>query len=153
MATTKTAKQVQVIATYYHKKDGKLTGVVSYLVRASNGIDTYCTTLIEGKASGCSCPSRSPRGCYHKNQLEQKAQERKEVAQHFAAKSVPTWFIQLVSVGKLIAPKQVVQLPAGVTPVNGTLRVKGPVIARETTDISTKGTLTRNAGFSILKIA
>jgi hypothetical protein len=135
MATTKTAKQVQVIATYYHKKEGKLTGVVTYLVRASNGVDTYCTTLIDGKASGCSCPSRSKKGCYHKDQLEQKAQERKEVAQQFSASSVPTWTMQLVTDGKLVAPKH----QAKVVPM-----IKKPI---ETAPLN------GNRGFSILKSA
>jgi hypothetical protein len=94
MATT---KEVQIIARYAYKTNGKLNGTVSYLVRASNGVDTYCTTLIEGKASGCSCKARG--NCYHKKQLEQK-----EAARPFAAKSLPAWAQKLVSTGKLEVP-------------------------------------------------
>jgi hypothetical protein len=72
MATTQ--KQVQVLARYAHKTDGKLNGIVTYCVKSSNGKDTYCTTLINGKASGCSCPSHKP--CYHMKGLEAKEQER-----------------------------------------------------------------------------
>src|SRR2546429_2020902 len=85
MATKKQPKQVQIIARYIHKTDGKPNGKVSYLVRSSDGKTEYCTTLIDGKASGCSCPSHKP--CYHMSQLEAKEQERKEVASKLAAKS------------------------------------------------------------------
>ena len=73
----KQPKQVQVLARYIHKTDGKPNGRISYLVRSSNGKDTYCTTLIEGKASGCSCPSKKP--CYHMTQLEEREAARKPV--------------------------------------------------------------------------
>ncbi len=95
----KTTKEVTIIARYAHKTNGKLNGTVTYLVRASNGVDTYCTTLIDGVASGCSCPSRSPRGCYHKHQLE-----AKEQARSFAAKSLPAWAVKLVNTGKIEVP-------------------------------------------------
>lgn len=63
-------KEVKVLARYTNKK----TGVVSYLVRSSNGVDTYCTTVINGKASGCSCPAHKP--CYHMKGLENKESAR-----------------------------------------------------------------------------
>jgi hypothetical protein len=94
-----TKKQVTIIARYAHKTNGKLNGTVTYLVRASNGVDTYCTTLVEGKASGCNCPSRSKNGCYHKTQLE-----KKEQARPFAARSLPVWTAELVESGKLAVP-------------------------------------------------
>ena len=75
MATTKAAKQVQIIARYAHKTDGKLNGIVTYAVRSSNGKDIYCTTLIEGKASGCGCPAHKP--CYHMTGLEKRELDRK----------------------------------------------------------------------------
>jgi hypothetical protein len=68
MASKKNAKQVQVIARYAHKTDGKLNGIVTYLIRSSNGVDTYTTTLVNGKATGCGCPAHKP--CYHMTQLE-----------------------------------------------------------------------------------
>jgi hypothetical protein len=52
-------QQVQVVARYEVKRNGH----VVYAVRSSNGKDTYCTTVIEGHATGCTCPSRKP--CYH----------------------------------------------------------------------------------------
>jgi hypothetical protein len=78
MATTKkTTKQVHFIARYAHKTDKKLNGIVSYAVRSSNGKDIYCTTFIEGKASGCSCPARKP--CYHMVQLEAREALRRPI--------------------------------------------------------------------------
>jgi hypothetical protein len=104
MTMAKPEKQVLIIATYYHKTDGKLNGIVTYLVRASNGVDTYCTTLINGQASGCTCPSQSKRGCYHKKQLEAREMQRRMIATQLAAKRVPTWVMHLVASGKLVVP-------------------------------------------------
>ena len=64
MASLKTQKVVQVIARYYIKRNGH----VVYTVRSSDGLNTYTTTLVNGKATGCTCPSRKP--CYHGTQLE-----------------------------------------------------------------------------------
>jgi len=63
-------KEVKVAARYAHKdiKTGNLNGFVTYAVRSSNGEVIYCTTLIDGVASACSCPAHSK--CYHKTQLE-----------------------------------------------------------------------------------
>jgi hypothetical protein len=102
MATQKTVKEVQVLCRYAFKTNGKLNGIVSYLVRASNGVDTYCTTIVHGHASGCTCPAKG--NCYHKKQLEQKEQQRQEVASQFKAQTVPTWTMQLINAGKLVAP-------------------------------------------------
>jgi len=52
-----TLKNVKVVARYAHKTDGKLNGKVTYAVESSDGSTIYCTTLVDGKASGCSCPS------------------------------------------------------------------------------------------------
>lgn len=100
-------KEVKVIARYAHKTNGKLNGLVTYAVRSSNGETIYCSTLINGKASGCSCPSHKP--CYHMKGLEQK-----ESARQFAAKELPVWTIDLVKTGKLAAPKvaKVAEMPA-----------------------------------------
>ncbi len=138
MATTKSAKAVSIIATYYHKTNGKLNGTVTYLVRASNGVDTYTTTLVEGKATGCSCPSKVK--CYHKKQLEAREQERREVATKFAAKSAPSWLVELVAKGVVVAPKQVVSKPAQV--------VESPKVV----DISQRGNF-GSQDFSLLKRA
>ncbi|SRR5260370_41014229 len=65
---TTSLKNVQILARYAHKTNGKLNGKVTYCIRSSNGSDFYYTTLVDGKASGCSCPAHSK--CYHKTQLE-----------------------------------------------------------------------------------
>ncbi len=67
-----TQKQVQVLARYEIKRNGH----VVYTVRSSSGQDTYTTTLVNGKATGCSCPSYKP--CYHMTQLEEKEASRRE---------------------------------------------------------------------------
>lgn len=142
-----TQKTVTVIARYAHKTDGKLNRTVTYLIKSSDGKSQYCTTLIDGEASGCSCPSRSK--CYHKSQLETREQERKVVATQFAAKSAPTWTVQLVKAGTLVAPKHVVETVSqeNVTPV---VDFKPREVS---TDLSTKGNLNVSRPFSILKPA
>src|SRR5882762_2027750 len=69
-------KEVKITARYAHKTNGKFNGLVTYAVRSSNGEVIYCTTLVDGKATGCSCPAHSK--CYHKTQLEAKEAERAE---------------------------------------------------------------------------
>jgi hypothetical protein len=77
-ATTKQAKEVQVIARYAHKTNGKLNGNVSYLVRNGGGKE-YCITLASNGNTACnhhepakkldipeSCESsKGGRKCYH----------------------------------------------------------------------------------------
>lgn len=146
-------KEVQVIARYIHKdrETGKPNGTVSYLVRSSDGKSQYCTTLVDGKASGCSCPSRG--NCYHKKQLEAREQESRVsaqeavkcegiVASRFATENLPMWVSAMVA-------KQVLSVPA--LPI----KVASPVVSfekKEVPDIM-NAPLTRNTGFSILKIA
>jgi hypothetical protein len=76
---TRTAKLVQVIARYTIKRNGH----VVYLVRSSSGKEQYTTTLVNGKATGCSCPAHGR--CYHRTQLEQREQERIAQAETEAA--------------------------------------------------------------------
>lgn len=150
---SKTAKTVNIIATYYHKTNGKLNGTVTYLVRASNGIDTYCTTLVDGKATGCSCPASRGK-CYHRTQLEQKAVARKEVASQFSAKHAPSWLVELVAKGVLVAPKQVVSTvaqPVDILDQHAELMRQGAYT--KPLDLSTRGNLNGNEGFSLLKRA
>jgi hypothetical protein len=130
-----TKKEVQIIARYAHKTNGKLNGTVTYLVRASNGVDTYCTTVIEGKASGCSCPAKS--SCYHKKQLE-----AKEAGRPFAAKSLPVWTAELVKTGKLVIPGKARIIAQA---------VEATVPAAKSTDLSKKGNLNGQRAFSILR--
>ena len=62
--TAKQVKQVQIIARYVIKR----TGAVVSLVRSSKGDATYCTTIINDKATGCTCDSRRP--CKHMKACE-----------------------------------------------------------------------------------
>jgi hypothetical protein len=71
-------KNVKITARYAHKTNGKLNGLVTYAVRSSDGSTIYCTTLIRGEASACSCPSRKP--CYHMIQLTQRETARQAKA-------------------------------------------------------------------------
>jgi hypothetical protein len=152
----KATKEVTVIATYYHKnvETGELTGVVTHLVRASNGVDTYTTTLIDGKATGCSCAARG--NCYHKRGLEAKAVARKEVASQFSAKHAPSWFVELVAKGVLVAPKVVESVAQEeiVPPIAMDLpdELKGYRKTAVSVDISTKGNLNGQRGFNLLKV-
>lgn len=70
--TAKTSKNVktQIVARYFIKRNGHIV----YAVRSSNGKDLYHTTIINGKATGCTCPSYKP--CYHMTQLEEIEAER-----------------------------------------------------------------------------
>jgi hypothetical protein len=120
----KTTKEVTILARYAHKTNGKLNGTVTYLVKSSDGTTKYCTTLIEGKASGCSCPAHKP--CYHMKGLE-----KKEAARTFAAKQLPEWAIKLVNTGTIVPPA-----------------MKQPV--KKTPDMM-KAALTTNKGFSLLR--
>jgi len=140
---TKQSKEVQIIARYIHKTNGKPNGTISYLVRASNGKDTYCTTIVNGQARGCTCPSHKP--CYHMKQLEQKEAARKETAQQFAAQSVPVWTVQLVNSGKL-------QVPAmNVAKSYVTSTVKAVSTRAKTTDVGMKGNLNTSRAFSLMR--
>lgn len=78
MAKTAVRKQVQVVMRIQFKEH---ENAVLYIVRSSNGVDTYETTLVNGHATGCTCPAVKP--CYHMTQLEQRESERaSDVAQH-----------------------------------------------------------------------
>ena len=95
-------KEVKIICKYIHKSNGKPNGRISYLVRSSNGKDIYCTTLMDGKASGCSCPSKKP--CYHMIQLVAIETAHKPVARKSDVKATVTAVsksAKTVDVGKL----------------------------------------------------
>lgn len=64
-------KVVHILARYQLKASGH----VVYEVRSSKGDATYCTTIINGKATGCTCESRKP--CYHMVQLEAREAQRR----------------------------------------------------------------------------
>lgn len=127
------SKEVQITARYAHKTNGKLNGLVTYAVLSSDGTTLYCTTLIKGKASGCSCPSYKP--CYHMKGLEQK-----EAARPFAAKSLPVWTAELVKTGKLVIPGKAKVIAQAV-------EAKVPA----TTDLSKKGNLNTGQGFRMMR--
>lgn len=95
-------KQLTTIARVQFRCDHRK---VVYLVRSSNGVDQYQTSLFNGKATGCTCPSKKP--CYHMKGAEAREAARQEMASQFAAKSMPAWIMQLVNTGKLVAPAKV----------------------------------------------
>lgn len=63
--TTKSTKQVQVIARVEFKSDPRK---VVYFNRSSDGTKEYQTFLFEGHATSCTCPATKP--CYHMMQCE-----------------------------------------------------------------------------------
>lgn len=74
--TRKATKTVKVLSRIEFNADARK---VVYIVRSSNGADTYQTTLFAGKATSCTCPAHKP--CYHMTQLETKEAARNLVAQ------------------------------------------------------------------------
>jgi len=76
---SKTVKEVTFIARAQFKCDHRK---VVYLARSSNGVDQYATSLFDGNATGCTCPSRKP--CKH-----MKAAEAKEAARQEATSEIP----------------------------------------------------------------
>ncbi len=68
MATTKTQKQVTVLATYKFNKVAR----ICFTVRSSNGLDKYNTCFQGNGHESCGCPSKG--GCYHRDQLRPVAQ-------------------------------------------------------------------------------
>lgn len=68
----KNNKTVTIVARFQFKGTVK----VVYVVRSSDGIGTYETSLNAGHATGCTCKSKTP--CYHMVQLE--ANERQHTA-------------------------------------------------------------------------
>jgi hypothetical protein len=107
----KATKEVTVLARYAHKnrETGELTGVVTYLVRSADGKSQYCTTIVNGKASACSCDGNER---YHRNCKHMKAVECKEAGRPFASKQLPVWAMWLVESGVLVAPKHAIVMPA-----------------------------------------
>jgi hypothetical protein len=81
----KNSKLVTVIARVFIIENAN----VVYIVRSSNGVDTYNTTLVNGKAVGCTCPAYKP--CYHMIQVEQKEAQRtastQQIVEKLAARS------------------------------------------------------------------
>jgi hypothetical protein len=89
----KKEKQVQVIARYALKHQGKHTGIVCYLVRASDGQGEYCVTIARGRATGCTCKAYK-KPCYHMSQCQEKEAARNAsvptVATIPTTESIPT---------------------------------------------------------------
>lgn len=94
-----TTKQVTIIARYQFKADPRK---VCYLVRASNGVDTYMACLFDGKATSCRCASRKP--CYHMTQLEaREAQRNQPVAREDSLVEAPN--------GVWMTPEELANVP------------------------------------------
>jgi hypothetical protein len=152
-AMAKATKEVQIIARYTNKR----TGTVSYLVRSSDGKSEYCTTIIDGRASGCSCPAKS--SCYHKKQLvaleaaraespdEKQAREwnayRSELAKKLAQQFVTTQVVEQLAERQNVA----MDLPAELKGYRKSAKVGKPGSA----DLAYKGNLNGQSGFSILR--
>ncbi len=64
-------REVTILARVEFKADSRK---VVYKVLSSNGADTYQTSLFNGKACSCTCPSRKP--CYHMTGCEAHEAER-----------------------------------------------------------------------------
>lgn len=68
---------------YAHKRSGKLTGGITYIVLASDWTPTnrhtYEVTLFRGKATSCTCVARVPM-CKHKEAMVLREQQRRETA-------------------------------------------------------------------------
>lgn len=155
----KAVKQVQVLARYAHKTDGQLNGIVTYCVKSSNGKDFYYTTLVNGKASGCSCPSKKP--CYHLKQLEilesaraakvvvetpeQKEEREWEVYRTELAKKLSAQYMSTQVVEQIAEQQNVVEMPAQpiVPPIAMELpaELRGYRKTAVSTDLSSKGKL------------
>jgi hypothetical protein len=68
------AKPIRIIARYWLKKSGHIV----YKVEASDGQGFYCTTVIDGHATGCTCPGheRGHRTCKHMVHCEEREAAR-----------------------------------------------------------------------------
>lgn len=158
-------KTVKVIARYTNKQ----TGTVSYLVESSDGTSQYCTTLIDGKASGCSCPAHSK--CYHKTQLEAKEAERAEYRRELAKKLAQQYMTAQVvmQMAEGLTKKAKVAKKVGISieqvqeiavialehkaDIAGSKHTEltRPIGPRDTKKDWTKAALTTNRGFSLMK--
>lgn len=101
----KQVKQVQVI-----ERNDKGNGTVLYTVRSSNGVDTYTTTLVNGKATACNCPSYKP--CYHMTQLVELEAEYADAT--LPLLNTPEAKELIADLGKALAPKKVRRSSANV---------------------------------------
>jgi hypothetical protein len=78
--THKASTPVVIVARVTFKAPEK-AGWTVYIVRSSDGATTYQTMLVDGHATGCTCPARKP--CKH-----MVACEVAEAAKQLAAKPV-----------------------------------------------------------------
>lgn len=155
---SKQQKTVKVIARIQWKSDPRK---VVYLNRSSDGVSQYETSLFDGKATSCSCPSRKP--CKHMKHSEQVEQERKvvespeqkeerewseyrrELARKLARQFMTTQVVeQIVEQQNVEMPPIAMELPP---------ELKGYRKKAVSVDISTKGNLNGQQGFSLLKRA
>jgi hypothetical protein len=160
----KTTKQVTIIARYAHKTNGKLNGTVTYLVKSSDGKSTYCTTIVNGEASGCSCPSRSKKGCYHKHQLqalevaraetpEQKearewSEYRAELAKKLAQQYMTVEIVEQVAESLVEMPAQEIVPPIA---MDLSVELRGYRKTAVSTDLTNKGNF-GSKPFNLLKV-
>lgn len=67
VALAKPQKQVQIVS-----RNERPNNFVFYVVKSSDGLKEYATTLHNSVATSCTCPARG--GCYHKDQLQTREQ-------------------------------------------------------------------------------
>lgn len=133
MASKKAAtkREITVLVRYQMKKDcpekGLHKGDVVLYIENDKGV-RYYTTLRRNKVHSCTCPSR--KTCYHITEMASKENAR------FAARKA----------AKVAQPEDKPSSPEVVSP-----EVKE--VKHNITDISTKGALTRNTGFQLLKVS
>ena len=69
---------VVAVLRYAHKRNGRVTGGITYRVKASDWTPDnkhlYDVTLYNGTSSSCTCPARG--SCKHRTGCEQLEQER-----------------------------------------------------------------------------
>jgi hypothetical protein len=123
-ATKKATKELVLIARYtfkhngatvyrvrsnQHNKKGRVEGVDQVEFKGE-WFDAHNVTCIENEVRGCTCKgSEYRRKCFHRDGVQSRLVERQEVASQFLAAHAPSWLVELVSKGVVVAPKQVVK--------------------------------------------
>ena len=137
---TVTAKQLRTV-----------TVLVRYFIRATQAVVLYVENdkgaryYVRLETNGVhTCNCKATKECYHI-----KVALNFEQARKFAAKSLPVWTAELVKTGKLVIPgKQAAPVaPKVATIIAQAVEAKVPA----KTDISTRGNLNGQRGFSLMR--
>jgi hypothetical protein len=100
----KIVKEATFIARIQFKCDHRK---VIYLARSSNGVDQHETTLFDGKATSCSCPSKKP--CYHMKAAEAREEARWTEYRRELACKLAQQFLTVEIVEQIVEQQQVVE--------------------------------------------